>query len=78
MILKVRAFSQDIYSIFFSPYDSNLICTVGMAHIKFWKLAETFTGLKLQGEIGKFGAIEITDIYQGVILQDENVLSTSE
>lgn len=29
---------------------------------RFWKMARTFTGLKLQGEIGRFGRTEISDI----------------
>jgi hypothetical protein len=33
----------------------NLLGTAGMGHIKFWKVAKTFTGLKLKGEIAKFG-----------------------
>jgi len=28
---------------------------MGMGHIKFWRIAETFTGLKLKGEIAKYG-----------------------
>ena len=29
---------------------------------RFWKMATTFTGLKLQGQLGKFGRTELTDI----------------
>ena len=29
---------------------------------RFWTMANTFTGLKLQGEIGKFGTKELSDI----------------
>jgi hypothetical protein len=36
-------------------HNTNLLGTAGMGHIKFWKVAETFTGLKLKGEIAKFG-----------------------
>jgi hypothetical protein len=43
-------------------------------HIKFWKMAHTFTGLKLQGEIGKFGRIEISDIAGYAELPDRKVL----
>ena len=42
-----------------------------MAHIKFWKIANTFTGLKLKGVIGKFGKIELSDVNSFVILEDE-------
>eukprot|EP00961_Rhodomonas_salina_P059318 796968-Rhodomonas_salina.2 len=71
-------------------------------HIRFWKMADTFTGLKLQvryllracyempgtdgpicsaratacrGEIGKFGAIELSDISAYLELNDGKVLS---
>lgn len=29
--------------------------------MKFWKMAQTFTGLKLQGEIAKYGQLELSD-----------------
>lgn len=41
-------------------------------------MADTFTGLKLQGAIGKFGKTEITDIEGYVELPDGKVLSGSE
>ena len=31
--------------------------TCGTGHIRFWKLATTFTELKLQGSMGKFGKV---------------------
>ncbi len=31
-------------------------------HIRFWQLATTFTGLKLQGELGRFGGVDLSDI----------------
>lgn len=41
-------------------------------------MADTFTGLKLQGAIGKFGKTEITDIEGYVELPDGKVLSGAE
>ena len=41
-------------------------------------MAKTFTGLKLQGQLGKFGKTEITDIEGYVELPDGKVLSGSE
>lgn len=41
-------------------------------------MASTFTGLKLQGDIGKFGRVEISDINGFVELPDGKVLSGSE
>ncbi|KAJ1551769.1 Cilia- and flagella-associated protein 44, partial [Nowakowskiella sp. JEL0078] len=49
-----------------------------MGHIRFWKMALTFTGLKLQGFIGKFGTSELTDIAAFVQLPDGKVLSSTE
>jgi hypothetical protein len=55
LMLKSKAFSQDIYRVSFSQFNQNLLTTSGTGHIRFWKIAETFTGLKLQGDIAKFG-----------------------
>lgn len=49
-----------------------------MGHIKFWKVAETFTGLKLKGEIGKFGQVELSDVDTAYIFPDGKVLSATE
>lgn len=46
---------------------------LGMSHIKFWKMASTFTGLKLQGDLGRFGKTEYSDIYGILPLPDEKV-----
>jgi len=45
---------------------------------RFWKMAATFTGLKLQGQLGKFGKKEISDIEGYVELPDGKVLSGCE
>ncbi|KAJ3069689.1 Cilia- and flagella-associated protein 44 [Podochytrium sp. JEL0797] len=49
-----------------------------MGHIKFWQMSATFTGLKLQGYLGKFGASELTDICAFIQLPDGKVLSSTE
>jgi hypothetical protein len=46
-----------VYSVRFSPGDDGRLTTSGTGHIRFWKMASTFTGLKLQGDIGKFGKV---------------------
>ena len=46
--------------------------------IRFWRMAGTFTGLKLQGAIGKFGKIELSDICAFAQLPDGKVLTGSE
>lgn len=45
----------------------------GLSHIKFWKMATTFTGLKLQGELGRFGKTEYSDICGVLPMPDEKV-----
>lgn len=78
IILKAKAFSQEIYSVDFSDYRGDFLCTSGLAHLKFWKIAKTFTGLKLKGNLGKFGQIELSDITTFAIMPDEKVVSGSE
>lgn len=62
IVLRSKAFSQDIYRVSFSPELPGQLTTSGTGHIRFWKMATTFTGLKLQGYLGKFGRTELTDI----------------
>jgi hypothetical protein len=78
VILKSKAFGQEIYRVSFSPKYEEEITTSGTAHIRFWKMAKTFTGLKLQGDLGKFGQVELSDICGYVELPDGKVLSGSE
>ncbi len=64
---------QDVYTLKFSPYFHGNLTTSGTGHIRFWKMASTFTGLKLQGLIGKFGNVELTDVAAFVELPDGKV-----
>ena len=41
-------------------------------------MASTFTGIKLQGQLGRFGRTPISDIECYVMLDDGRVLSGSE
>ena len=52
--------------------------TSGTGHIRFWKLAATFTGLKLKGSIGKFGKVELSDVAAFVECPDGKVISGTE
>lgn len=61
-VLRCKAFGQDVFSVRFAPTDSGFLATSGVGHIRLWKMAATFTGLKLQGDIGKFGKSELSDI----------------
>jgi hypothetical protein len=41
-------------------------------------MERTFTGLKLKGDIGKFGAVEISDVFGFIEFPDGKILSGSE
>ncbi|XP_042365640.1 cilia- and flagella-associated protein 44 [Plectropomus leopardus] len=75
--LCCKAISQEVYRVTFSPYNPGLLTSSGSGHIKFWKMASTFTGLKLQGLMGHFGKTEATDIEGYVELPDGKVVSGS-
>ncbi|CAH8858209.1 unnamed protein product [Trichobilharzia szidati] len=77
IVLRAKAFSQDIYRVAWSTDLSGVLTTAGVGHIRFWKMAHTFTGLKLQGKLGKFGKVELTDIEGFVTLPDGKVLTGS-
>ncbi|XP_065821986.1 cilia- and flagella-associated protein 44 isoform X2 [Labrus bergylta] len=76
--LSCKAISQEVYRVSFSPYNSGLLTSSGSHHIKFWKMASTFTGLKLQGLMGHFGKTAATDIEGYVELPDGKVVSGSD
>lgn len=76
--LRAKSFSNDVVNLMFSPFIHGQLTTCGLGHIKFWKMATTFTGLKLQGLLGRFGKTEICDIYGMCPMADEKVLSGCE
>lgn len=78
MGLHSKAFGQDVWNVKFSVDDSRRLTTSGIGHIRFWKMAATFTGLKLQGSIGKFGKVDLSDIEHFVELPDGKVISGTE
>lgn len=78
MILRCKCFGSEVSTVRFSAYDNSLLVTSGAGHIKFWTMAKTFTGLKLQGTLGKFGRLEISNIAGFAVLPDGKVLSGSE
>ncbi|KAL5033039.1 hypothetical protein BDV3_000061 [Batrachochytrium dendrobatidis] len=78
VMLRSKAFSQDVFRVAFSPENDGILTTSGMGHIKFWRMSLTFTGLKLQGYLGKFGATELSDIAAFIQLPDGKVLSSTE
>ncbi|XP_016055705.1 PREDICTED: cilia- and flagella-associated protein 44 [Miniopterus natalensis] len=77
-ILRTKAFSQEVFKVTFNPEDDQQLTTAGTGHIKFWEMALTFTGLKLQGSLGRFGKTATTDIEGYMQLPDGKVLSGSE
>ncbi|XP_007945643.1 cilia- and flagella-associated protein 44 [Orycteropus afer afer] len=77
-ILRTKAFSQEVFKVTFNPEDDEQLTTSGAGHIKFWEMALTFTGLKLQGYLGRFGKTSTTDIEGYMELPDGKVLSGSE
>ncbi|XP_063361265.1 cilia- and flagella-associated protein 44 [Cydia amplana] len=78
ILLRTSAFTFDVNAVKFSPYCPGQLTTAGAAHIKFWKMARTFTGLKLKGELGRFGKTEICDVLGVYPMPDEKVLSGCE
>ncbi|XP_053530993.1 cilia- and flagella-associated protein 44 isoform X1 [Ictalurus punctatus] len=78
VVLRCKAFSQDVYRVTFSPDNPGQLTTSGSGHIKFWKMADTVTCLKLQGLLGRFGKTALTDIEGYVELPDGKVVSGSE
>lgn len=67
-VLRCKAFSQEVYGVRFSPASAGSLVTYGLGHIRFWRMASTFTGLKLQGALGKWGALELADVCGAVEL----------
>eukprot|EP01083_Nonionella_stella_P033452 91592_1 len=78
VILRCKAFSQEVFHVDFSPVNEGRLITSGTGHIRFWKMASTFTGLKLQGDIGKFGALDLTDVSAYAELPGGKVISGTE
>ncbi|XP_022906281.2 cilia- and flagella-associated protein 44 [Onthophagus taurus] len=77
ILLRTKSYVSDVYRVLFSPYCPGQLSTCGLAHIKFWKMIRTFTGLKLQGELGRFGKTEYSDIMGIYPMPDEKVISGS-
>ncbi|XP_048505660.1 cilia- and flagella-associated protein 44 isoform X2 [Athalia rosae] len=78
VMLRCKSHGQDIYNVTFSPSVPGHLTSSGSGHIKFWKMAKTFTGLKLKGELGRFGKTEISDIIGVYPMPDEKVVSGCE
>jgi WD40 repeat protein len=75
VVLKARANFVEVFRVSFSPYTDDILFTCGASHVMFWKMAQTFTGLKLQGQIAKFGQLELSDTSALYELPDGKVVS---
>ncbi|KAL0267585.1 UNVERIFIED_CONTAM: hypothetical protein PYX00_009818 [Menopon gallinae] len=78
IMLRAKAYGAEVFNARFSLYVPGLLTTSGTGHIKFWKINRTFTGLKLQGEPGRFGKTEMCNVIGFLALPDEKVVSGSE
>ncbi|KAI4496377.1 hypothetical protein M0804_000187 [Polistes exclamans] len=78
ILLQSKSHSQNVYNVIFSTYIPGNLISCGLGHIKFWKMAKTFTGLKLEGQLGKFGRTEISDIIGAYQMPDKKVVSGCE
>lgn len=77
IVLRTKSHTQDVYICEFSNFIPDHLVTAGSGHIKFWKMANTFTGLKLQGKLGRFGKTEVSNIIGVFSMPDEKVKSIS-
>ncbi|RLU19858.1 hypothetical protein DMN91_008417 [Ooceraea biroi] len=73
VVLKCRSYNRNVYNVMMSPLLPGYLVTSGSEHIKFWNISKTVTGLKLKGEIGRFGQTEISDIIGIYIMPDGKV-----
>ena len=77
-ILSAKIYRQEVMRAIFSPYSNDQITSYGKGHVKFWNITNTFTGLKLQGDVGKFGRIDPGNITSTIHLPNGTILSGSE
>ena len=76
--LQTKAFGAAVFAAEFSRRTVGRLVTAGAGHIRFWHVADTFTGLKLKGATGKFGGLTISDIDCFDELNDGRVISGSD
>ncbi|XP_052120104.1 cilia- and flagella-associated protein 44-like [Frankliniella occidentalis] len=78
IMLRAKSAGQDVFHAAFSSYMPGHITSAGSAHVRFWRMAETFTGLKLEGAQGRFGNTEVTDVIGVLAMPDGKVVSGCE
>ncbi|XP_070199865.1 cilia- and flagella-associated protein 44-like isoform X3 [Littorina saxatilis] len=78
ILLRCKSFSQEVNHVSFNRDLQGALTSAGIGHIKFWNMARTFTGLKLQGLVGRFGRTTLSDIEGYIEFPDGKVLSGSD
>lgn len=73
IMLRAKSSGQDVFSAAFSSYMPGSITSAGSAHVRFWRMALTFTGLKLEGAQGRFGNTEVSDVIGVLSMPDGKV-----
>lgn len=73
IVLRTKSHTQEVHICRFSTFIPGHLITAGSGHIKFWKMANTFTGLKLQGRLGRFGKTEISNVIGIFSMPNEKV-----
>jgi len=76
-VLRAKAYGQEVFDVSFLSDSFGQIITHGTGHIQFWKMVNTFTGLKLQGTLGKFNGEALSDISGALELPFHNMIVTS-
>ncbi|XP_025191573.1 uncharacterized protein LOC112591851 [Melanaphis sacchari] len=75
IVLKTKSYDQNVSVCRFSNFIPDHLVTAGTGHLKFWKMAKTFSGLKLQGQLGRFGKTEVSNVIGIFSMPDEKVIS---
>ncbi|XP_055921167.1 cilia- and flagella-associated protein 44 [Eupeodes corollae] len=78
IVLRSMAYQNDVLDVAFSEFNPILLASSGLNHVQFWKMARTFTGLKLKSNVGRFGKTDSSDVYAVYMLADEKVISGCE
>lgn len=73
IVLRTKSHNQNVYVCRFSNFIFDHLVTAGSGHLKFWKMEKTFTGLKLQGQLGHFGKTEVSNVTGIFSMPDEKV-----
>lgn len=73
IVLRTKSHAHNVYTCRFSTFEPDRLVTAGSGHVKFWKMATTFTGLKFQGRLGRFGKTEVSDVVGTFSMPDEKV-----